>query len=330
MESFFITANVPGIKLDLHVNLWDSEKNNIHCLDIGVKCDLCNSPYQIKILLPQKVNANDFVDLYDKIIDDTVARLIFNSDMNISGGTLFKNFKKNDDDKAEPFLVIKCDKEMNDESKKDQTELLFNIPAKSELEKSDQNTTIANKVYFRFRIKETNENLFSVSTTLKSRYFEVCYEQNKIIDFRVNDLLLLPDERVKELRRSETDFEKIHFLYLNDIDANILYSSPNAKARLFEKEVWKKYLEESDSEMMAYHLSVKKNNKAVKSGAFLLKTQKIKTSWGHIVIYALIVILLAVLANLATNAINSKFNKNNENKQDPNIKEVSLFLDIKR
>ena len=156
---------------------------------------------------------------------------------------------------------------------------------------------IENK-YYRFRILFPDFSSVIVERASQGNSFESSFSSCKIIDFRLNDSKLLSASDTKKLVRNSYCFEKVHFLYISDIDENIQLASDKYSSRFLERGVWDDYLDlkKKKSEMIAYHL--KAENSFCPS--FLFKCQYNKTSLLHLLIYAGIVVALAVLANCFT------------------------------
>ena len=311
METLKITttSESENPKLEIHFNLWNSEKNKLLCLDIGIMANIGDKPYTIDLHIPGKYDTKkkttDFVeDLGQKLIEkEKIASNIFNCKLHFDSGEsegLYKRVTKENNE--ESFILHQF--EVDDKTvkiSKEGLKLSFDIENDTEY----KDVKDVGEIYYRVRIKNFCLDCFSIMSTLKSRIFNSQYDVTRILDFRINDTRLMGSKQAHEFIKKRVSFEKVHFLYICDIDVNLLSSDKSVHSRLFEKLNWNDYINIDKSELMAYHLSIKNSDekKEIFSPSFLLKLQKSKTSILHIVVYALVVIILAIIANIVSGCL---------------------------
>ena len=284
MNTLTITSDVEDAIKQLHFNLWDSTRNDLHFLDIGILCknDNCN----LKIHLPGSgITPDDLEDLSSKFIDN-IPNAIFNASVEIAEKNKIRVFKIED---GSDFILSPFDTEAS--VSKDKTSEI-DIDVKKPL--NFQNAPGYN--YYRFRIKNFDLSTVIVEVDSGSKSFESSFSSCKVIDFRVNDAKLLAPIESQEIVSSTEKFEKIHFLYITDVDEDIQLAGVDYTARFLERDIWNDYLnlgENKHFNMIAYHLREKQSF----SANFLIKCTYNKTSKKHLVAYAGIVIVLAIVAN---------------------------------
>lgn len=297
------TSENDGQKLEIHFNLWNSERNKFLCLDIGIMATIEDEPYKINLNIPGKYatekRPEDLVeDLGHILIEkEKITSNIFNCKLHFDSGEsdgLYKRVTKEKEN--ESFILHKftvSEETVNYSEEKECMELYFNI------EKEGDYKGIK-KIYYRVRVNDFYLAAFSIISTLKNKIFNSQYDVTRILDFRINDTKLMELDEAHEFMKKRVSFEKVHFFYICDIDVNLLSSDKSVHSRLFEKSNWNDYININKSELMAYHLSVKKanGNEEIFCPSFLLQLKKSKTSIWHILIYALVVIILAIIANV--------------------------------
>ena len=86
------TSESEGQELEVHFNLWNSEKNKFLCLDIGIMANIEEKPYKIDLNIPGKYNTEkrpeDLVeDLGHVLIEkEKIASNIFNCKLHFDSG----------------------------------------------------------------------------------------------------------------------------------------------------------------------------------------------------------------------------------------------------
>lgn len=284
MNTLTVTSDVKGAIKQLHFNLWDSTRNDLHFLDIGILCknDNCN----LKIHLPDSGITPDVEDLSSKFIDN-IPNAIFNAPVEIAEKNKIRVFKIENNLR---FILSPFDKKTSIKDKDSE----INIAVERLLD--SQNILVAEYRYYRFRIKNFDLSKVIIEVDSKSKSFESSFSSCKVIDFRVNDAKLLPVIESQKIVSSTEKFEKIHFLYITDVDEDIQLAGVDYTARFLERDIWNDYLnlgENKHFNMIAYHLREKQSF----SANFLIKCTYNKTSKKHLVAYAGIVIVLAIVAN---------------------------------
>lgn len=285
MNTIIIKPNIVNINLEVHFNLWNSDANNLHFLDIGIMCD--NKDQKIHIEIPSD-NELKIKDLSDELKGD-IRNSIFNCNVNKQSKDSFEILTKpakNGTDYS--FLLSPINKsELSPSKEHNQFDLSVR---KQEIEGFS-----IDKKYIRIRIENLDMKKFIICQDSESKIFDSSYYSNTIIDFRFNDYKLLSSSQLQELRLQNENYSKVHFLYMTDILENIDVCSGKYSVRFLERNIWNNYLDlpERKKDMLAYHLK----DENVSNASFLIKAQQQKTSVTHLIFYAFVVIYLAVIAN---------------------------------
>ena len=293
MNTLTVTADKKNYIKQLHFNLWDSKKNNLHFLDIGILCK--NENFNIEIKLPKTERLPALIDLTSKF-KDNIPNAIFNASVDIEEKNKVKilTLENNARYCLSPIDTSKC-------INKDKLDISV-----EKLLESKTNAPIADWRYYRFRITNFDFSKAIVEVDSKSKSFESSFTACKVVDFRINDSKLLPVLEAQKIASSADKFEKIHFLYITDINEDIQLADVNYTSRFLEREIWNDYLDldEQKLDMIAYHL----RQKDTLSANFLIKCNYTKTSILHLIVYALIVIALALVANHLPTLLKEIFN----------------------
>ncbi len=291
MDTIEVKSTEKNTNIELHYNLWDSEKNKIKCLDIGIMANTKDAPYEIHFRIPGKYKSKNIEDLGKILIEkNNICNNIFNCTVVVTAreNSLFATAEK--EENKEKFIIQPFTIQNDENIDKNENNILIKLRIKEE-----ENFPEYRKKYFRIRIKKFDDIPFILKSTSRSKLFESSFEKNKILDFRMNDIKLLSPEISKQIKDSGLKIKKVHFLYITDFEKNIVFSNPEMKIRAFERESWKDYIETKTNEMIAYHMTFKDDSQH--TPIFLLKMQENVSSILHIIVYALGVIGLAVLAN---------------------------------
>lgn len=295
MNTITIISDKKDSIKQIHFNLWNSKKNNLHFLDIGILCENDFSTIMINLPRGDSSKVLETEDLSEKMVNN-IPNAIFNEAIDIEERDKLKIFKFKSAEK-EPFIVFPFDS-INCINK-DNYDIKITVQKTNYKLNSEE---IKNK-YYRFRIKNFDHSTVIIEIASKSKSFESSFSSCKIVDFRLNDLKLLKNSIVQKIVTNSYPFLKVHFLYIADIDEDIQLASDNYSARFLEREVWDDYLnlkqDKIKTDMIAYHL----REKETFSTSFLLKCRYNNTSFKHLSIYATIVIGLAFVANVFTKGL---------------------------
>lgn len=326
-QTVIMKSSVGGLLYELHFNLWKSNANDIHCLDIGLMCPLQNDPYTVELFFPGKyAKDDDIICLNEKIQDTDIASNIFNCGMSLDDGNnskitqkdkkiiLISNYKTGNKDY--PYSILKgpekttetttppkLTKIISESSNKTIVHILVDPIASCTKTRGSTPPDLDKWEYFRFRIQNFDLKPFSIEESSKTNFIVPVCDQNTIIDFRVNDAMLMSSAEQTDLTKNSVEFEKIHFLLIDDLLSKNVIKDSSVTVRLFENAKWKEYLgKDVFTPMLAYHYRKKKEgNDNIKSASFLVmiekKVMKPKSIWGYIFIALVLGIIGNVLAN---------------------------------
>lgn len=292
LKTIVIKPEIENIQIGAHFNLWNSDKNKIHCLDIGLMCPIKENKYSVELVVPGCYSQVE--NLVELIKKDQIACNVFNESIEVSSSPQkFVLLKK--EAHQESFLVY--DGEIKCCPNKNQSKSLINLI----VEKNNFQPDIKN-LYFRIRICDFDITSVSACDNSLSRFFVPYCEKSTIFDFRLNDSKLLSVDDGKALQKQNITFSKVHFLLIGDINETVCLCNEKLKIRVFENHNWEDYISKVhsiDKPMIAYHVS----NDCVSSASFLLKLQVNKTNALRLSLYTLAVIILSIVANVVYNLI---------------------------
>ena len=287
MNTLVLKPSIRNAYLEVHFNLWNSERNNLKFLDIGIMCD--NKDQSFTLEIPSSNNIN-IIDLSDKLKGD-IRNSIFNCYMDMKSEKSFEILNR-ENEKDEKFLLSPIKKQEN--LSPDNGIITTKIEVK-EIASSELKGETIKKKYLRFRIENFDINKFVITEDSESKIFESSFMINKIIDFRFNDYRILESDKIQNYKLNEDTYTKIHFFYMTDALEDISICNDKYDVRFLERELWDNYLgiPKRKKDILVYHL--KETSKS--NASFLIKSQQEKTSKPHLLFYAFVVLDLAVLAN---------------------------------
>ena len=286
MNTIVIKPDTKNDNLEVHFNLWNSDSNNLHFLDIGIMCDNKKQKITIEIPSSKKIKVKD---LSNELKED-IRNSIFNCNVDKVTKGAFEILKKSEQ-KEDMFLLSPI--EIPDVSFGEDLST-FKIEVNETKKEEIEGIEIIKK-YIRLRIENLDFSKFMIKQDSDSRIFESSYTTNTLIDFRFNDYKLLSSAKLQTLKLEKDNYLKVHFLYMTDVLENIDICSSTYSVRFLERNIWNRYLglTERKKDMLAYHLKVENCSNA----SFLIKSQEQKTSVKHLLFYAGVVTYLAIVAN---------------------------------
>ena len=147
--------------IGVHFNLWNSDKNNIHCLDIGLMCPITASKYTIDLIVPgHYTSAENLVEFLKK---DQIACNVFNESVRVTSvAREYVLLTKEADENT--FLVF--DGEINCKPIEQEQRTLISF----DVEKNDFQASVK-QMYFRIRIRDFDISSVSACDNSLSRFF---------------------------------------------------------------------------------------------------------------------------------------------------------------
>lgn len=300
---------------ELHINFWCTRNPTINCIDFGLKfsCtegELGDSSLNIFIPFPinkdrikdLSVNMDANKDLVSAIFNDHISvisnvktkHVVYNLASNINAPLAlntsldFNDFDGRYDDRVKvtvnheftkiSFKLSKCVID---------NDLLENISNKEEL-----------KYYIRLRLdKLTQEeiNILVHKTESSDKYLKPFKDELVVIDFRVNELRVLPkDVRISLANACACPMKYHLFVIRDETDEYQLSHSGNSykKCRILEGETWQKYFEgntfKKEQSSMIYHWEkdcgfskrADRNKETKDEGVTLLNNKSVRDN-GH-------------------------------------------------
>ena len=323
-HTIIMKSSVAGLSYELHFNLWNSKANGIDFLDVGLMCPLQATSYTIDLSFPGNYSETSQIECINHLIQKTaIACNIFNCGMNLHDATNFKYAEKDGciilisnyktDQHENPYSIPeKKDHPSSDvakltkDSSKESLRTTIHISVSSKKDVSNFSSAschdLPQKEYFRFRIHNFDLKPFSTEASSETNFLVPVYEKDTIVDFRINDTMLMSSDDQAKLDTDPVFFDKIHFLLIEDLMSKITIKDPEVTIRLFENSKWEDYLGKAvPKPMLAYHYHKKKKDSNITSASFLAKKEESHIKYKSVVSY----IAAALLIGLIVNAISS-------------------------
>lgn len=112
------------------------------------------------------------------------------------------------------------------------------------------------------------------------------------------------------------NINKIHYLLLRNFNDDFIYYDGDVSSRMLESDLWKDYIEETEEDLMAYHIKRKrseeerKNNIYIESFTNLSRFRYQKNNLYISFKYFVFLLLSSILPGMTTNLIYEKWNQN--------------------
>ena len=320
-HTIIMKASIPRLSYELHFNLWRSQANKINLLDVGLMCPLQDRSYTIDLSFPGQYRGTDDIKCINYLIQDTtIASNVFNCGMRLHDANnskcvekdnsiiLISNYKTDQPDSpySIPVKTSSSDPEKTKLTKEVSSRTTIHIsvspqtscPNLSDISTSNPSQALTKKEYFRFRIYNFDLRPFSTEASSETNFLAPVYEKDTIVDFRINDTMLLSSDDQSTLGTNPVYFEKIHFLLIDDLLSKITIKDPTVTIRLFENSKWETYLDTKvPKPMMAYHYRKKSSNSDLTSASFLVKIEESKINYKAIVSYVAAALLIGLIVN---------------------------------
>lgn len=305
------------VKADIHVNLWETKicktDDSSVCIDFGVMVYDMSQVLELCVYCPFPVTKNDIRDLGDCIIQNTsLVGAIFNEDYQICTGVPRRITVSNRNNNH--FIIYALD--INNDL------TLENIP--QEEHNSSHGTILSfdfknllqgdygtdtkgqKKYYFRFRVRVNLSELrlmFQENNNISP--LQDAFVITQVIDFRLNNLRscnqMIRDRFAKD---EKFDIQSVHYLLLRRATDVFIHQGEHVSSRLLEQVLWKKYIEELNENVIAYHFKAKtKEVGKIADFCILTRFEYHQINWLRVLCYIYIVIFLSVIAGLITAAL---------------------------
>lgn len=316
-------------ELDLHINLWKNQNMSKEefIFDFGFFIDNIKKVKKIYLYVPFSVDS--IIDLGEKVKKNhSLIDAIFNEKCKITTLPVGKRIKVNIPDKEFMFYYLGQDQiqisKVNDTHGGSIVE--FNIENILSAEEEEAfkasdlvkfNLLDTKTYYFRFRLKGDKQTIKLIKNQdCGGDIFSNLFTRTEIIDFRLNDIKTC-SETIKEKYVSNVKFNinKIHYLLLRNFNDDFIYYDGDVSSRMLESDLWKDYIEETDEDLMAYHIKMKrsekerKNNIYIESFTNLSRFRYQKNNFYISVKYFIFLLLSSIIPGITTNIIYDGWDK---------------------
>jgi len=314
-------------KLELHINFWSLDTQDLNYLDIGLKFDSEESISfkSINVYLPFQISSNQYQsDLGNTICNDReLISAIFNSpvttttssskhdtfDITFSNKSKLRFFTQIvavSDSWTEGVRIQKIETKSGSHQ---QTGTILSFPA-TLFKITDHDPDRSN--YFRFRITLDSKSKLILAHEYKSKDSVITnhFESTEMVDFRINESRNLPAQ-IRSQLNGQLNLSQVHFFLIRDASSEFKMShSKYKRCRVLEKEIWNGYLKgESNSiqapeQMLIYHWSESgKEGEPIDHFSAFAKYTRRDVTWAKIGAVLSIIFILGVFSGLAANYI---------------------------
>lgn len=301
----------------LNINFWSQvpKQKNICYFDFGVYVDNIDLANNIFIYCPFRIEKKDIIDLGSRLSDTRLVNALFNELYDITKGSAKRKLidcKKTDSKKFiiydiqedSDVKVDYCKRLASDDSgcsysSNKGTIITLNVTDMSS--KAEADLRLYKSYYFRFRVKVEKKSLSMISQKVGNESLLAdSLVSTDIMDFRINDIRSCCDE-VRERFNSNKHFrfQSIHYLVMRNADDKVIVQGNECISRLLEKDVWETYIENLETNMVAYHFKEKcTSKKGVENLCVLVRFQNRKANWEVYVRYILIAVVLSIICDV--------------------------------
>ena len=181
----------PEVLPEVHLNLWEKKEKWVFesvFLDIGLMLDVNDSAQSFEIVLPWLTSLSDIEDLSPRLQEKGAIPAIFNE------GWICSNSNGRSGHVTDPvtndiftFVTLGNDlqvKTHNQGTPLAQQSISLNVPSLKE--KSTSSSSLARRMYVRFRVKNVPKHFYRVTINPRDRLFLSSWQRTEIIDFRMN------------------------------------------------------------------------------------------------------------------------------------------------
>ncbi|HHQ4451228.1 TPA: hypothetical protein ACSP0N_001850 [Aeromonas veronii] len=335
----------------VHINLWTTASPKIRCIDIGINFSILDedNAEHLNINIPFKVKKSNIEDLSTKMVNSQdLLTAIFNDYVDLLENLKTKHSRIRFSSGDEIYLHLNIDfnatlsgydkRVFVDDAPHNYTNIKFDL--KSCLDGLAKLNEIENKKhkehYIRFRIPLDETAYGSMIHTIKGNdgFLKPFKEQLDVVDFRINEIRVLPKEIKTSVAATCSTPQKYHLFIIRDESDEYQLShsgSSYKKCRILEAETWRKYFEQADisaseskttwvtgvknyisniiksrkdplpftQPTMIYHWSKdtsKESDNKITDFIAVAKFKSIKHKWYTVFIYIIVIMLISIIS----------------------------------
>lgn len=323
-------------EFEIHVNFWNTEihdvvshkRRHLYALDFGIVCPL--NLKELVLLIPAKVEKNQFVDLVSRLASDReLMCTVFNDNLTIASKPTKSYHLIQNESESILYLLYELSNENIVEINYNRENGYTIIKIANNLETIAPETV--KNIYVRFRILLNDVNAFAIQRNVSNDWFQSAFSSSYMFDFRLNDVRELDKKVSEKLKHDHYDMaklNKVHFFYMADADEVVENgSSMKLDSRLLETQRWHSYFGNNiqlNRENLAHHWKkcLLKTVRKEEDGKII--DEDIRTpfddfslyfkvvyshyKYSRVLIYSSIVFVLGFLASLAVSLLQSLWN----------------------
>lgn len=335
----------------VHINLWTTASPKIRCIDIGINFSIIDedNAEHLNINIPFKVKKSNIEDLSTKMVNSQdLLTAIFNDYVDLLENLKTKHSRIRFSSGDEIYLHLNIDfnatlsgydkRVFVDDTPHNYTNIKFDLNSCLDgLAKLNKIENEKNKEhYIRFRIPLDETAYGSMIHTIKGNdgFLKPFKEQLDVVDFRINEIRVLPKEIKTSVAATCSTPQKYHLFIIRDESDEYQLShsgSSYKKCRILEAETWRKYFEQSDISVseskstwvnrvkdyvskkiksrkdplpftqptMIYHWSKetsKETDNKITDFIAVAKFKSIKHKWYTVIVYIIVIMLISIFS----------------------------------
>ncbi|MDH0063580.1 hypothetical protein [Leclercia adecarboxylata] len=265
---------------ELHINFWCTRKPLINCIDLGIKFTCIQENHEEKFLnifIPFPISKNRIHDLSGKMDENKdLVSAIFNDYVSVTRNVKTKHVVYNLASNPNIPLALNTNLDFKDVDGRyddrvrvvvndEYTKISFKL-SKCIIDSDDLNfinNSEELKYYIRLRLEDLKPNEINAlihKTENSDKFLKPFKDELVVIDFRINELRVLPMDVRVSLANACACPQKYHLFVIRDeTDEYQLSHSGQSfkKCRILEGETWQKYFDDDifkkEQSSMIYH-----------------------------------------------------------------------------
>lgn len=293
-----------AINVQLHFNLWRlphlEGASEDELLDIGIFLPEREGLESLHFYFPKELQRSAITDLGRKLGERSIAVAIFNDEVTVKSDSRRIEIEHPGRAEKKNVYQLTVDSEIEIQCPGDGSVLTLSKEVIGRLP--------LDHIYIRFRVLlgEVSNSPFALQSGQIDRYLVSGYNESEIVDFRVNEFRNIPEAIRKEIARDRAEgwlaIEQLHFFFVRDKRWGFVHAYQDFyKCRILEADTWSGYIDSHrhalNSHLVIYHWRHDRRP-STKSYNCFAKFGRHVTSWGHIGIFVVGVLLLGAIGNL--------------------------------
>lgn len=163
--------------------------------------------------------------------------------------------------------------------------------------------------YFRIRVRVNESQLYTITQKVDYKFFlRDSFYKTIVMDFRLNDIRSF-NPAIKDCYAYGKKFKikSVNYLIMRNITDEVDALGMRMNCRLLEYDLWNKYIDDLQNNMMAYHIKEKAvGEEFIKDFCAVVKIKYEMSTYITLVIYLIVLIGMGVIGNFAYDCLLGK------------------------